>query len=85
VGSLDAAIRAPQWQDFARLRALAPQWAAALHNGQASARVAPQLAALGLATAVLPSTSPAHAARTLADKQAAWRAALLAHGATLAA
>lgn len=80
VGSLDAAIRAPQVQDFAPLRAQAPHWVAALHNGQASARLAPQLTALGLATAVLPSTSPAHAARTLADKQAAWRAALAPHG-----
>lgn len=75
-GSLDADIRAAQPNDFAPLLARAPQLARVLFNGQAAGRHAPRFAAAGLAVAVLPSTSPAHAARSLADKLVCWQAAL---------
>ncbi|MBS3934796.1 MAG: 2,3-bisphosphoglycerate-independent phosphoglycerate mutase [Sulfuritalea sp.] len=45
-------------------------------NGQAAGRFAPQLQALGFATLILPSTSPANASWSFERKLAAWRAAL---------
>ena len=48
--------------------------AEALFRRHVAARCGPRLA--GLALARLPSTSPAHAARTYAQKLAAWRRAL---------
>jgi hypoxanthine-DNA glycosylase len=75
-GSLDAAIRQPAANDFSRLRALCPQLDTVGFNGQASGKFAPQFAAAGYRTLVLPSTSPAHAALTLAQKVEQWRALL---------
>lgn len=74
-GSLDAAIRAPQPNEFAPLLAQAPRLRRVLFNGQTAGRFAPRFAAAGLQVAVLPSTSPAHAGRSLAQKLALWRAA----------
>lgn len=79
-GSLDADIRAAQPNDFAPLLARAPRLVLVLFNGQAAGRYAPRFAAAGLAVAVLPSTSPAHAGRSLEQKLACWRAALAAAG-----
>lgn len=88
-GSLDAAIRHGQRNDFSRIAGQCPQLAAIAHNGGESARhAAPVLAALAsasrkapiLASYRLPSTSPAHAAWTFERKCAAWRAVLAAHG-----
>jgi len=75
-GSLDAAIRAPQANDFGPLLGRAPRLARVLFNGQAAGRFAPRFAAAGLAVSVLPSTSPAHAGRSLSQKLALWRRAL---------
>ena len=75
-GSLDSAIRNGQPNDFRRLRRLAPSLALVCFNGRAAARFAPALADLGYATAVLPSTSPAHAGMGFEAKLAAWRAVL---------
>jgi hypoxanthine-DNA glycosylase len=75
-GSLDADIRDPRPNDFATLRALAPRLKRVLFNGGTAGRFAPQFAAAGFATAVLPSSSPAHAGRSYEQKQALWRAAL---------
>ena len=72
-GSLDAAIRKPAANDFARLRVLCPLLETVGFNGQTSAKFAPQFAAQGYRTLVLPSTSPAHAALTLEQKLAAWK------------
>ncbi len=74
-GSLDAAIRSPEPNDFAGLRSLAPQLVRVCFNGKLAGRQAPQLAALGYQTLLLPSTSPAYTL-PVAEKLAAWRAAL---------
>lgn len=74
-GSLDAAIRDARANDFARLRRRAPRLQRVLFNGGTAGRYARHFAAAGFATAIVPSSSPAHAARTFAQKLAAWRAA----------
>ena len=73
-GSLDTQIQAPRSNDFGRLARLAPQLRAVAFNGQAAGRFRAPIAELGYAWAVLPSTSPAHAARSFEDKLALWRA-----------
>ena len=75
-GSLDADIRDPRPNDFAALRELAPRLERVLFNGGAAGRFARQFAAAGFATALLPSSSPAHAGRSFEQKLALWRAAL---------
>lgn len=74
-GSLDSAIEDAEPNDLASLRRRAPALVLVAHNGAESARAAPQLEALGLATVRLPSSSPAHAAWSFARKLEAWRAA----------
>jgi hypoxanthine-DNA glycosylase len=73
-GSLDSQIHAPRSNDLARLPDLAPALRAVAFNGQAAGHFQPQLAALGYACAVLPSTSPAHATRGFEEKLALWSA-----------
>ncbi|WP_254599974.1 DNA-deoxyinosine glycosylase [Cupriavidus gilardii] len=75
-GSLDSNIRHPQANDFERLRQLAPSLRRVGFNGGTSGRFAPQFAAAGYETVVLPSSSPAHAARTFEQKLELWRALL---------
>jgi hypoxanthine-DNA glycosylase len=75
-GSLDSAIRNARANDFAALRARAPHLTHALFNGQTAGRFAPVFVAAGFAVAVLPSTSPAHATRSYAQKLRQWRNAL---------
>jgi hypoxanthine-DNA glycosylase len=72
-GSLDSAIRKPAANDFARLRALCPLLETVGFNGQTSGKFAPQFAAEGYRTLVLPSTSPAYASLTLAQKLEHWK------------
>jgi hypoxanthine-DNA glycosylase len=72
-GSLDSAIRNPAANDFARLRELCPALETVGFNGQTSGKFAPQFAAAGYRTLLLPSTSPAHASLTLAQKLEQWR------------
>lgn len=72
-GSLDSAIRKPAANDFSRLRQLCPQLEVVGFNGQTSGKFAPQFAAEGYRALVLPSTSPAHAGVSLADKIERWR------------
>jgi hypoxanthine-DNA glycosylase len=76
-GSLDAAIRAGQVNDFACLPLLAPTLRRVCFNGQSAGKFAPALAALGYETVVLPSTSPANAGWSFERKLVAWRAALM--------
>ena len=78
-GSLDSAIRNGRPNDFRRLTSLAPSLALVCFNGRTAARFAPVLEDLGYATAVLPSTSPAHAGMAFQAKLDAWRAALEPH------
>ena len=75
-GSLDSAIRNPVVNDFAGLRARCPSLKLALHNGGESFKHARPVAALGLATVRLPSTSPANAVCRPAEKTSIWLAAL---------
>jgi hypoxanthine-DNA glycosylase len=72
-GSLDAAIRDASANDVDALLAGAPGIGAVAFNGAAAARAAPRLAARGLATYPLPSTSPAHAGLSFEAKLARWR------------
>lgn len=72
-GSLDSAIRNPAANDFERLRALCPELETVGFNGQASGKFAPQFAAAGYRTVVLPSSSPAHMAMSFEQKLKVWR------------
>ena len=72
-GSLDANIRNAAANDFARLRDLCPQLRVIGFNGQTSGKFAPRFDAAGYQTVVLPSSSPAHAALSFAQKLSAWR------------
>jgi hypoxanthine-DNA glycosylase len=73
-GSADADIRAGRANAFATLRRRAPRLAHIAFNGQAAGRFQPLFEAAGYSVRVLPSTSPAHAGRSLQDKLALWRA-----------
>jgi hypoxanthine-DNA glycosylase len=72
-GSLDSAIRKPAANDFARLRELCPLLETVGFNGQTSGKFAPQFADQGYRTLVLPSTSPAYASLSLAQKLEFWK------------
>jgi len=72
-GSLDASIRNPAANDFARLRELCPQLMAIGFNGRTAGKFAPGFAAAGFRTLVLPSSSPAHAYLTFEQKLLLWR------------
>jgi hypoxanthine-DNA glycosylase len=72
-GSLDASIRQPAANDFARLHELCPALKMVGFNGQTSGKFAPQFAAHGYRTLILPSTSPAHAALPFETKLQLWR------------
>lgn len=85
-GSLDAAIdrATARTNDFVAFFAAHPHLCAVACNGGAAhdlfrRRVLPQLVAAGFGTKTiaLPSTSPAHAGRSLAQKRVAWRRGLL--------
>ncbi|MDO4904033.1 MAG: DNA-deoxyinosine glycosylase [Lautropia sp.] len=75
-GSLDANIRDAIGNEFQPLLARLPGLKLIAFNGKQAARRQPMFAALGYATAVLPSTSPAHASLNLQQKQTAWLTAL---------
>ncbi len=71
-GSLDSAIRKPAANDFLRLRERCPLLETVGFNGQTSGKFAPQFAAAGYHTLVLPSSSPAHASLDFAQKLSRW-------------
>ena len=73
-GSLDAAITNSRANAFTRLKELAPALTDVGFNGGTAGRFAPVFAHAGYVTAVLPSSSPAHAGRTYEQKLALWRA-----------
>lgn len=73
VGSLDSAIRKPAANDFDRLRELCPLLDTVGFNGQASGKFAPQFAAAGYRTVILPSSSPAYMAMLFEQKYEIWR------------
>jgi len=73
-GSLDAAIRAAQAAPLGGLVSTLPALRAIAFNGATSARIGRRALAGSEAPAMLdlPSSSPAHASLTLAEKQARW-------------
>lgn len=77
-GSLDAAIREAEHAPLAELVATLPNLRAIGFNGKTSARigraqlVGTQLGGTGLALIDLPSSSPAHASLSLAEKRERW-------------
>ena len=75
-GSLDSAIRDALTNEFAPLLARLPQLALVAFNGQHAARQRRFFEEQGYATVVLPSTSPAYASLTGAQKTERWLAAL---------
>ncbi|MCS6945306.1 MAG: DNA-deoxyinosine glycosylase [Sutterellaceae bacterium] len=75
-GSADSAIRNAQANDFTRLRILAPQLWRIVFNGAHAARFAARFRSAGYLVRVAPSSSPAHAGRTLTQKIELWRQAL---------
>lgn len=74
-GALDASIVAAEANDFSILASAAPRLRRVCFNGKTSARFERLFASLGLATRVLPSTSPAYTL-AFAEKAARWQAAL---------
>ncbi|UVW28322.1 DNA-deoxyinosine glycosylase [Massilia sp. H6] len=79
-GSLDASIRKAAANDFERLRTVCPMLQTVGFNGQAAGKFAPQFAAAGYRSLVLPSSSPAHQAMRLEQKLAIWRQLALPAG-----
>jgi len=74
VGSLDSAIRDAEVNDFAEFYRAHPGIAAAFFNGAAAEKQYRRQVNLPAPPgARLPSTSPAHASMSLADKIEAWR------------
>lgn len=72
-GSLDAAIRDPEPADLTALVAGLPDIRAIGFNGRTAAKAGRRsLGASGLALVDLPSSSPAHAGMSFADKRARW-------------
>lgn len=73
-GSLDAAIRSPEAADLRGLIAGLPNLKAVAFNGATAARGGRKILARaeGLTLIDLPSSSPAHASRTLAEKAERW-------------
>ncbi len=72
-GSGDASIRNQKANQFVRLHRLAPQLTTVAFNGQTAGRYAAEFSAAGYQTAVLPSSSPAHAGRSYQQKLGVWR------------
>ena len=77
-GSLDAAIRNREVNDFTNLVRAHPQLRGIAHNGGESFRHAKYTALLGLPVYKLPSTSPANASWSFERKLAAWREVMAA-------
>jgi hypoxanthine-DNA glycosylase len=73
-GSLDAAIRDPAANDLRTLIETLPNLRAVAFNGGTAAKLGGRLIGERIATLALPSSSPAHAARSFAQKADAWRA-----------
>ncbi len=72
-GSLDSAIRDARANDLARLQRDCPQLRRVCFNGKTSGKFAAEFSARGIDTLVLPSSSPANAASSFAQKLEHWR------------
>jgi len=71
-GSLDAAIRDPAANDLLALVETLPALRVVAFNGGKAAKLGGKLIGERIQTIALPSSSPAHAARTFAQKAEAW-------------
>lgn len=71
-GSLDAAIRDPAANDLLTLIETLPALRVVAFNGGTAAKLGRRLIGERVATLALPSSSPAHAARTFEQKAEAW-------------
>ncbi|CAN7541982.1 DNA-deoxyinosine glycosylase [Caulobacter sp. LjRoot300] len=71
-GSLDAAIRDPAANDLVALIDTLPALRAVAFNGGTAAKLGDKLILGRLPTLALPSSSPAHAARSFEQKAALW-------------
>ena len=72
-GSLDSAIRYARANPFEWLRQQCPALQRVCFNGKTSGKFAPQFASAGYATVVLPSSSPANAQLSFAQKLVLWQ------------
>ena len=72
-GSLDSAIRDVRHNDFALLKQQCPSLKRVCFNGKTSGKQAPLFAEAGFDTLLLPSSSPAYASMTFAQKLERWR------------
>jgi hypoxanthine-DNA glycosylase len=72
-GSLDAAIRQGELNDFSDLKTRYPALRQLCFNGQTSGKLAKQFAQQGFTTLVLPSSSPAHASLRFEQKLELWQ------------
>jgi double-stranded uracil-DNA glycosylase len=72
-GSLDASIRNAQSNDFAKLKHRCPHLARVCFNGKTSGKLAARFADAGFETVALPSSSPANAQLSFAQKLALWQ------------
>ena len=73
-GSLDAAIRDPAANDLVALTETLPALRLVAFNGGTAAKLGGRLIGERVPTIALPSSSPAHAARTFEQKAEAWAA-----------
>ncbi|WP_354071287.1 DNA-deoxyinosine glycosylase [Caulobacter sp. 1776] len=73
-GSLDAAIRDPAANDLLTLIETLPALRLVAFNGGTAAKLGGRLVGGRVPTLALPSSSPAHAARTFAQKAETWSA-----------
>lgn len=73
-GSLDAAIRNPAANDLLALVETLPALRVVAFNGGKAAKLGGKLIGERIQTIALPSSSPAHAARTFEQKAQAWAA-----------
>lgn len=71
-GSLDAAIRDPAANDLVALIDSLPALRLVAFNGGTAAKLGSRLIGDRVTTLALPSSSPAHAARSFAEKAEAW-------------
>ncbi len=71
-GSLDAAIRDPAANDLLALIETLPALQSVAFNGGTAAKLGGRLIGDRVATLALPSSSPAHAARSFAEKAEIW-------------
>lgn len=72
-GSLDTAIRNAETNNFAALKHRCPQLTRVCFNGKTSGKLVPVFSDAGFETLILPSSSPANAQLSFAQKLVLWQ------------